>query len=84
MGAKFQITLPKGVREALGISHPGDLVGFLVDGSKITLTKAEITPQSDPFTEDEWAKLIQLAKSPVKKARAAKQFLTRHKRLTRR
>ena len=83
VGAKFQITLPKHVRKALGITHPGELVGFLVDGSEITLTKAEITPQADPFTEAEWSKLVRLAKSPAKKTLPAKRFLARHKRLTR-
>lgn len=84
VGAKFQITLPKKVREALGVSRPGELVGFLVDGSKITLTKAEICPQADPFTEEEWGKLLGLAKSPARKARAARHFLARHRTLTRR
>jgi len=83
VGAKFQITLPKQVRETLGISRPGELVGFLVDGSRITLTKAEITPQADPFTEAEWAKLVHLATAPAQ-AVPAKRFLARHKRLTRR
>lgn len=84
VGAKFQITLPKKVREALGVSRPGELVGFLVDGSKITLTKAEIAPQADHFTEEEWGKLIKLAQAPANKARGARQFLARHKTLTRR
>jgi AbrB family looped-hinge helix DNA binding protein len=76
VGAKYQITLPKHVREVLGIRHPGGLVGFFVDGSKITLTKAAIT-------EEEWSKLICLAKTPVKRTSSAKQFLAKHRRLTR-
>ncbi len=84
VGAKFQITLPKKVREALGVSRPGELVGFLVDGSNITLTKAEIAPLADPFTEGEWDKLLRLAKSPARKARTARQFLARHRILTHR
>jgi AbrB family looped-hinge helix DNA binding protein len=83
VGAKYQVTLPKHVRAALGISRPGELVGFMVDGSKITLTRAEITPRSDAFTEAEWSQLVRLAKSPAKKASPAKQFLARHKNLTR-
>jgi len=83
VGAKFQITLPKHVREAMGITHPGELVGFLVDGSKITLTRAEISPRGDAFTEAEWTKLVRLAKFPAKKTSPAKRFLARHKRLTR-
>lgn len=84
VGAKFQITLPKKVRDALGVSRPGELVGFLVDGSRITLTKAEITPQADSFTEAEWSKLLGLGKSLARKARRARQFLARHKTLTKR
>jgi len=83
VGAKFQITLPKPVRKSLGIERPGERVGFLAEGSKITLTKVEIVPQADPLTEAEWSRLLKLAKRPAKKLRAAKQFLARHKRLAR-
>ncbi|MFA5139295.1 MAG: AbrB/MazE/SpoVT family DNA-binding domain-containing protein [Elusimicrobiota bacterium] len=83
VGVKFQVTLPKHVRKALGITQPGELVGFLVDGSRITLTKAEITPQADALTEAEWGKLVRLAKCSPKKTSPAKRFLARHKRLTR-
>ena len=84
VGAKFQITLPKKVREVLGIHQQGQLVGFLIDGSKVILTKAEITSQADPFTEEEWDKLIQFAEKRPKKTYGAKEFLSRHRRLTRR
>lgn len=82
VGAKFQITIPKPVREALGVGRPGELIGFSVDGSRITLSKAEIAPKADSFTEDEWRKLIRLAKSPARKTRSAKSFLARHEKLT--
>ena len=84
VGVKFQITIPKPVREALGVGRPGELVGFSVDGSQITLSKAKIAPQADSFTEAEWNKLVRMAKSPAKKTRSAKNFLARHKKLTRR
>lgn len=42
VGAKFQITLPKRVREALGIAKPGDLVGFRLDGARVTMARAKI------------------------------------------
>lgn len=83
VGAKFQVTLPKKVRELLGIRNKGEIIGFVADGSKVFLTKAEITPQADPFTEDEWARLTRLAESPPKKTFPAKAFLSRHRRLTR-
>ena len=84
VGAKFQITLPKKVREALGIRQAGDLVGFLVDGSKVALAKAEIAPQGQAFTESEWAKLVGLSEAPVRKTRSAKAYIQRHRGLIRR
>ncbi|MBI4248026.1 MAG: AbrB/MazE/SpoVT family DNA-binding domain-containing protein [Elusimicrobia bacterium] len=83
VGAKFQVTLPKKVRDILGIRNKGEIIGFVADGSKVFLTKAEITPQADPFTEDEWAKMLRLSESRAKKTSPAKEFLRRHRRLTR-
>lgn len=83
IGVKFQITLPKKVREALGIRSPGELVGFVVDGTKVVLTKAAIVAQGETFTEEEWAKLTRLADVPVRKSYGAKAYLRRHRRLTR-
>ena len=84
VGAKFQITLPKKVREALGIRQAGDLIGFWLDGSKVVLAKAEVTPQGQTFTEEEWDTLMGLSKTPVRKTYSAKAFTSRHRRLTRR
>ena len=84
VGAKYQITLPKAVRKAMGISRPGELVGFLVDGSKITLAKAEVAAQADSFTEEEWSRLVRMGKSAAKPRSTAARFMARHKRLTRR
>lgn len=77
IGAKFQITLPKKVRQALGIRSPGELVGFLVDGTRVVLTKAAIVAQGETFTEEEWAKLTRLADAPVPRSYDAKTYLYR-------
>lgn len=61
LGAKAQVTLPKAVRKALGIREKEDMVGFLVDGKRIALTRIEPVPSSNPFTEDEWKKIETLA-----------------------
>ena len=82
IGAKFQITIPKGVREALGIHHSGETIGFLHDGSKVVLTKAEIVPEGQTFTEEEWTKLICLSETPVRKTYSAKAYIVRHQKLT--
>ena len=49
VGAKAQVTLPKAVREALHLKPQEDLVGFVVEGSRVALTRIEPVPSSDPF-----------------------------------
>ena len=61
VGAKAQITLPKLVREALHLKAQQDLVGFVIHGDRVALTRIEPVPSSDPFTGAEWAKIKQLA-----------------------
>lgn len=84
IGAKFQITLPKKVREILGIRQAGELIGFLLDGSKVVLTKAEIAPQGQTFTDEEWAKLVRLSEAPIRKTYSGKAYVNRHRGLSRR
>ncbi|MBI4369485.1 MAG: AbrB/MazE/SpoVT family DNA-binding domain-containing protein [Elusimicrobia bacterium] len=57
--SKAQITLPKSVREALGVGQPGDLVGFLIDSDAhvVKLTRVEAVPVDEEFTEAEYRKL---------------------------
>ena len=57
VGAKAQVTLPKAVREALHLKPQEDLVGFVVEGGRVALTRIEPVPSSDPFTDQEWAKI---------------------------
>lgn len=64
LGNKAQVTLPKAVREALGVKEKRDLVGFVVDGHRVAVTRIEPVPSSDPFTEEEWKKIRRLAAKP--------------------
>ena len=55
--SKSQTVLPKEVREMLGLK-PGDLVGYRIEGRKITLVplRAADEAQDDPFaTFSEWS-----------------------------
>jgi bifunctional DNA-binding transcriptional regulator/antitoxin component of YhaV-PrlF toxin-antitoxin module len=65
VGAKAQVTLPKAVREALHLKAQHDLVGFVIQGDRIALTRIEPVPSSDPFTDAEWAKIDKLAAHPA-------------------
>ncbi|MEK7287874.1 MAG: AbrB/MazE/SpoVT family DNA-binding domain-containing protein [Elusimicrobiota bacterium] len=60
--SKAQITLPKSVRETLGVGHPGDLVGFLIDPEAhvVKLTRVEVVPVDEDFTQAEYRKLKKL------------------------
>lgn len=62
MTSKAQITLPKSVREALGVGRPGDLVGFLIDPEihTVKLTRVEAVPVDEEFTQAEYKKLRKL------------------------
>ena len=61
VGAKAQITLPKVVREALHLKARADLIGFVIQGGRVALTRIEPVPSSDPFTETEWRAIERLA-----------------------
>jgi len=61
VGAKAQVTLPKVVREALHLKAQHDLVGLVVQGGRVALTRIEPVPSSDPFTEVEWKQIERLA-----------------------
>jgi bifunctional DNA-binding transcriptional regulator/antitoxin component of YhaV-PrlF toxin-antitoxin module len=64
LGAKAQITLPKAVREALHVRAPHDLVGFVIQGDRVAITRIEPVPSRDPFTEAEWRAIDKLAAQP--------------------
>jgi bifunctional DNA-binding transcriptional regulator/antitoxin component of YhaV-PrlF toxin-antitoxin module len=62
LSSKGQLTLPKTVRDLLGVKSKGDLVGFTVDREtkRVQLTRVEAIPVHEDFTPDEYAKLLQL------------------------
>ncbi len=63
---------------------PGDPVGFLIDGSKVAVCKAEISPAHDPFTQKEWKKITTVFKSKGGKTyRSHAESRTHLKRLMR-
>lgn len=64
LGNKAQVTLPKAVRRALGLRVKEDVVGFIVDGNRVAITRIEPLPSSDPFTDEEWVKIRRLAAKP--------------------
>lgn len=82
VGAKAQVTLPKAVREALHLKAQRDLVGFVIQGGRVALTRIEPVPSSDPFTDAEWAKIEQLAAQPpaatFEHAADSLRYLKRH------
>ena len=76
LGAKAQVTLPKAVRHALGLRAKEDVVGFIVNGNRVALTRVEPLPSSDPFTDEEWGKIRKLAtRGPVGGFSGSKQSL---------
>jgi AbrB family looped-hinge helix DNA binding protein len=58
VSSKGQVTIPRGVREALGLA-PGDRIVYEVEGSRVLLRKAK--PLDDDYLEmeqeafSEWA-----------------------------
>lgn len=45
--SKGQITLPKSIRQALGVDY-GGRVAFLLQGSQVVVTRAEVDEHEDP------------------------------------
>ena len=66
LSSKAQLTLPKRVRELLGVREKGDRIGFLIDekSRRITITKVDLVPAEAPYTEEELRKLLNLRKEP--------------------
>ena len=65
LSKKAQLTLPKRIREFLGVRAAGDLVGFVLDEAhhRITITKVDLVPTEEPWTEEELQKLVRLTKT---------------------
>lgn len=71
LSSKAQVTLPKRIRELLGVGTKGDQIGFLVDEhtQRIMITRVDVVPSEPPYTQAELRKLFKLAK-----ARGGKTF----------
>jgi bifunctional DNA-binding transcriptional regulator/antitoxin component of YhaV-PrlF toxin-antitoxin module len=71
LSSKAQLTLPKRVRELLGVKAKGDQIGFLVDEKtqRVLITRMDLVPAQTPYTQTELRKLFKLAK-----ARGGKTF----------
>ncbi len=60
--ANGELRLPPAVRKRLHLrAHGGDLVGFVMDGSRIVLTKATVVPEPQ-LADEELAELARLSK----------------------
>ena len=80
MGPKGQITLPKEVRVVIGAQEKGDLVGFMLDekSHSVKLTKMEVKPAEEPYTEEELRKLLKLVRGKHGKTFASADDFLRH------
>lgn len=59
--ANGELRLPGPVRKTLHLRHGGDLVGFLIEGGRVVLTKATIVPEPQ-LADEELAELARLSK----------------------
>ncbi len=66
LSSKAQLTLPKRVRQLLGVHEKGDRIGFLIDekSHRIFLAKVDLVPSEASYTNDEVRKLFKLRKEP--------------------
>ena len=73
LSEKAQLTLPKRVRELLGLRGRGGLVGFVIDEAahRVSVTRVDLVPADEPLTDTELRKLAKLAR-----ARRGKTFQT--------
>ena len=84
LGPKGQITLPKEIREALGLKEKGALVGFVLDekSKSVRLSRMEVRPAGEAYTEEELRKLLGLVKERGgRRFGSAKEFLSHLQKL---
>lgn len=85
MSSKSQVTIPKEARQVLGISAGGAPIGFIIEPETHTvkLSRIDITPVDEDFTDEEYRKLLELADKPGGKTfKTAKNAIEFHKKLT--
>lgn len=52
--SKAQTTIPRPVRDALGL-HQGDELAYQIEGERVIVTKSTVVPLDDPFALfEEW------------------------------
>ena len=80
LSSKAQLTLPKRVRDLLGVREKGDRVGFLIDEKyhRITITKVDLVPAEEPYTDEEIRKLLKLRKEPGGKTFDSMEAFLKH------
>ncbi len=80
LSSKAQITLPKRVRQLLGVKEKGDRVGFLIDDQRrrIVITKVDLVPAEDSYTDEEIRKLLKLRKEPGGKTFDSAEAFLKH------
>jgi len=80
LGPKGQITLPKEIRDTLGLKEKGDLVGFVLDeqSRSVRLTRMEIRPAGAEYTEEELRRLLSIAKERGGKRFTSAEAFLRH------
>lgn len=84
MSSKSQVTIPKEARQVLGLDGGSMPIGFIIEPETHTvkLTRINITPADEDFTDEECRKLLKLADEPGGKTfKTAKSFLKHIKKL---
>ena len=77
--SKAQLTLPKRVREFLGVGEKGDQIGFLLDEKtrRIVVTRMALVPD-ESYTDAEIRNLFKLAKAPGGRTFESADALLKH------
>lgn len=83
--SKYQVTIPKEARHILGIQNSSEPLGFIIEPETHTvkLTRINIIPSDEDFSDVEYQKLIKLADKPGGKTfSTAENAIQFHKKLT--
>lgn len=77
LSSKAQLTLPKEVRDILGVKSKGDLVGFMVDkeAKSVRLARVDAVLADPEFTAEEYGKLLKLRGGKGRKFETMAAFL---------
>ncbi len=80
LSSKAQVTLPKRIRKLLGVQEKGDRIGFLIDekSHRIIITRVDLVPAQEPYTDEEIRKLLKLRKEPGGKTFGSAEAFVKH------